>query len=318
MKKSAWLLLGCVLAWPALAFDLQGHRGARGLAPENTLAGFQRALEVGVSTLELDVALTADGVPVITHDLDLNPDLARDAQGQWLAGRGPLIHRLTREQLRDYDVGRLRPGSGYARDFAQQQSRDGERIPALGELLARLKALKADTVRLNIELKLDPRRPDDTADAEAFAKAVLAELDAHAMRGRVLLQGFDWRALQAAQRLAPDVPTAYLSAQRPRFDTIADGRWTAGLTLAQYGSVPTMVKAAGGRVWSPNFNDLTPDLLKQAQGLGLQVIPWTVNDPRDMDRLIGWGVDGIISDYPDRLREALARAGQALPAPLAP
>lgn len=318
MKKSAWLLLGCVLAWPALAFDLQGHRGARGLAPENTLAGFQRALEVGVSTLELDVALTADGVPVITHDLDLNPDLARDAQGQWLAGRGPLIHSLTREQLRAYDVGRLRPGSGYARDFAQQQSRDGERIPALGELLARLKAVKADAVRLNIELKLDPRRPDDTADAEAFAKAVLAELDAHGMRGRVLLQGFDWRALQAAQRLAPDVPTAYLSAQRPRFDTIADGRWTAGLTLAQHGSVPTMVKAAGGRVWSPNFNDLTPDLLKQAQGLGLQVIPWTVNDPRDMDRLIGWGVDGIISDYPDRLREALARAGQALPAPLAP
>lgn len=317
MKKSAWLLLGCVLAWPALAFDLQGHRGARGLAPENTLAGFQRALEVGVTTLELDIALTADGVPVITHDLDLNPDVVRDAQGQWLAGRGPLIRRLTREQLRAYDVGRLRPGSAYARDFAQQQPRDGERVPALGELLARLKALKADAVRLNIELKLDPRRPDDTADAETFAKAVLAEIDAHGMRGRVQLQGFDWRVLQAAQRLTPDVPTAYLSAQRPRFDTITDGRWTAGLTLAQHGSVPAMVKAAGGRVWSPNFNDLTPDLLKQAQGLGLQVIPWTVNDPRDMDRLIGWGVDGIISDYPDRLREALARAGQALPAPLA-
>lgn len=318
MKKSAWLLLGCVLAWPALAFDLQGHRGARGLAPENTLAGFQRALEVGVTTLELDIALTADGVPVITHDLDLNPDVVRDAQGQWLAGRGLLIRRLTREQLLAYDVGRLRPGSAYARDFAQQQPRDGERVPALGELLARLKALKADTVRLNVELKLDPRRPDDTADAETFAKAVLAEIDAHGMRGRVLLQGFDWRALQAAQRLAPDVPTAYLSAQRPRFDTITDGRWTAGLTLAQHGSVPAMVKAGGGRVWSPNFNDLTPDLLKQAQGLGLQVIPWTVNDPRDMDRLIGWGVDGIISDYPDRLREALARVGQALPAPLAP
>lgn len=318
MKKSAWLLLGCVLAWPALAFDLQGHRGARGLAPENTLAGFQRALEVGVTTLELDIALTADGVPVITHDLDLNPDVVRDAQGQWLAGRGPLIRRLTREQLRAYDVGRLRPGSAYARDFAQQQPRDGERVPALGELLARLKALKADAVRLNIELKLDPRRPDDTADAETFAKAVLAEIDAHGMRGRVQLQGFDWRVLQAAQRLTPDVPTAYLSAQRPRFDTITDGRWTAGLTPAQHGSVPAMVKAAGGRVWSPNFNDLTPDLLKQAQGLGLQVIPWTVNDPRDMDRLIGWGVDGIISDYPDRLREALARAGQALPAPLAP
>ncbi len=309
------LILAGQCVWAA-AFDLQGHRGARGLAPENTMAGFERALEVGVSTLELDVAITADGVPVITHDPALNPDLTRDASGQWLPARGPLVHRLTREQLRAFDVGRIRPQSTYARDFAQQQPRDGERIPALAELFEWLKSRGANAVRLNIEFKINPTRPDDTADPAAFVKAVLAQVDAYGLRPRVTFQSFDWRPLQVAQELAPDVATAYLSAQRPRFDTISDGAWTASYLLVRHGSVPAMVKAAGGRLWSPNFNDLTAALVKEAQQHGLKVIPWTVNEPRDMERLIGWGVDGLITDYPDRLREVMARSGLALPAPL--
>src|SRR4051794_18770412 len=95
-------------------FDLQGHRGARALFPENTLEGFAAALGIGVGAIELDVATTADGVVVVTHDLRLNPDLVRGPDGAWLAAPGPPVRSLTLAELRHYDVGRLRPGSDYA------------------------------------------------------------------------------------------------------------------------------------------------------------------------------------------------------------
>jgi glycerophosphoryl diester phosphodiesterase len=113
------------------------------------------APDIGV-TLELDIAITADGVPVIHHDAYLNPALTRDAQGRWLQGRGPLIRSLTLAQLQTYDVGRLDPGSTYARDFPDQQGRDGERIPTLAALFERVKARGADQVRFMIGTRYTP------------------------------------------------------------------------------------------------------------------------------------------------------------------
>ena len=130
MHTTARFLIALVLAAPALAFafDLQSHRGTRGLAPENTLPAFERALELGVDTLELDIGITADGVVVISHDPYLNPLIARDAKGEWLEGtRGPLIKNLTLAQLQTYDVGRIKPDSPYAKTFSTQQPHDGTR-----------------------------------------------------------------------------------------------------------------------------------------------------------------------------------------------
>ena len=131
-----------------------GHRGARGLYPENTLTAFAGALALGVDALELDVALTADGLVVVSHDPALNPNITRDAAGAWLAEPGPLIRSLTAAQLAAYDVGRLRPGTRYAALFPDQSPRDGERIPPLADVL-RL----ADRARFVIELKTFPARP---------------------------------------------------------------------------------------------------------------------------------------------------------------
>src|SRR5512139_498146 len=128
------LVLATLVAIPAEAFDLQGHRGARGLAPENTLPAFERALELGVTTLELDIAITRDGVLVISHDPVLNPDHTRDAAGRFLERPGPAIHALTWSELQSYDVGRLNPGTDYARQFPDQQPVDGTRIPRLADL----------------------------------------------------------------------------------------------------------------------------------------------------------------------------------------
>ncbi|WP_225784807.1 glycerophosphodiester phosphodiesterase [Xenophilus sp. Marseille-Q4582] len=297
------------------AFDLQGHRGARGLAPENTLAAFERALEIGVSTLELDIALTADGVPVVTHDPALNPAHTRDASGVFLRAPGPAVHQLTLAQLKTYDVGRLDPASKYGQQFATQAPRDGERIPTLRELFAFTQAAAAADLRFNIEAKTDPTAPASTAPVDAMVRAIVDEVKRARLMDRVTLQSFDWRAQALAAPLAPGLSRAWLSSPR----TLRDPRWTRGLDVQDFGgSVPRLVQAAsadghGPAIWSPAFGDLTAAQVREAQGLGLQVIPWTVNQPADLARVMDLGVNGIITDYPDRLRALMRERGLPLP-----
>ena len=311
---SAVLLALAAATTAAQAFDLQGHRGARGLAPENTLAAFRTAMAVGVDTLELDVHLSADGIPMVTHDPALNRDITRTEQGDWLPGPGPLVKSLTADQLRTrYRVERARPDSTVAKNFPDQRPSEGERMPTLQQVLGLMRTPGAQSLRANIEIKLDPRNPDHTPPLETVVRTVLDVIRGAEAERRVTIQGFDWRVQQLVQKLAPDIPTAYLSAQRPSFDTISDGTWTAGFDLKTHGSVPKMVKAAGGVIWSPNFNDLTPALVTEAHQLGLEVLPWTVNNPADMARLMDWGVDGLITDYPDRARQVMQERKMPLP-----
>jgi glycerophosphoryl diester phosphodiesterase len=305
------LALACA-ALQAQGFDLQGHRGARGLLPENTLPAFERALRIGVTTLELDTAVTSDGVVVVSHDPVLNPDLVRGPDGQWLAA--PVVIRTqTLEQLQRFDVGRIRPGSEYAWSFPQQEPVDGTRMPTLAAVFDLVKRLRADHVQLAIEAKADLRNPANTLPPEAFADAVLEVVREAGMEDRVLVQSFDWRTLQAVRKAAPSVRTVYLTTQTARFSNLDSPEWTAGFTLAEHGSVPAMVKAAGGHAWAPNFATLTADAVMQAQALGLKVIPWTVNEEPEIARMLDLGVDGIISDYPDRVRVEMGRRGMALP-----
>lgn len=303
-----------MLSFTAHAFDSQGHRGARGLAPENTLAAFDQAMAIGVTTLELDVGLTSDGVPVISHDPYLAQDMVRDAKGEWLGTQSPLIRQRSLAELQSFDVGRVREGSTTAKNFPGQQSRDGEKVPTLAALFARVKAVGADQIRFNIETKLTPTKPDETATPQEFVKATLAVIQDAGMADRVTIQSFDWRTLKLVQEQAPAIPTVYLTVKSRNNDSAADPAWTAGLRLSDYPSVAHMVKAAGGAVWSPNFASINEAAVKAAQAIGVKVVPWTVNEPADMRRLISWGVDGIISDYPDRLRTAMQSAGMSLPA----
>lgn len=308
-------LTGCsTLAHAAPAFDAQGHRGARGLAPENTLPAFERALDIGVTTLELDVGVTADGVVVVAHDPYLNPAITRNAAGQWLPpGKGPTLKSLTLAQLQAYDVGRINPDTPYSKTFSTQAPRDGTRVPTLASLFALVKDRGINDIRFNIETKINPTQPDETVNPEQMARALLNVIREAGMQKRVTIQSFDWRTLQIVQGFEPAIPTVYLSIQTANTDNIRDGVWTAGFKIAEHGSVPKMVKAAGGAVWSPNGGAVTEALVKEAQGLGLKIVPWTINNPADMDRLIGWGVDGIITDYPDRLRTVMQQRGLPLP-----
>jgi glycerophosphoryl diester phosphodiesterase len=282
MNEVAVLLTAVMLT--ETTFDLQGHRGARGHAPENTLPGFERALAMGVDTLELDVGVTRDGVVVIHHDRRLNPDLARGPDGNWIAAPGPTIHSLTYGELQRYDVGRIRPGSEYARQLARQKPLDGTRIPRLADLFERV---KASAVRFNIETKLSPEAPDETLPPEPFARALLAEVRKARLERRTTIQSFDFRTLAVVQREAPGIATAYLTSGK------------------KGEAVPRMVHEAKGAIWSPNFRDLDAQALVVARELRVRVIPWTVNEPADIARILDMKVDGIISDYPDRVQQAL-------------
>ena len=304
----------------AQALDLQGHRGGRGLRPENTLPAFAHALSLGVTTLELDTGITRDGVVVVSHDSALNPDITRAPDGNWLEKTGPTIRSLTYDALQRYDVGRIKPGGGYEKRFPHQQGVDGTRIPRLADLFALVRRSGNDTVRFNIETKIAPLAPDVTASPREFARALIEAVRAAGMAGRTAIQSFDWRTLKFVQQDAPEIPTVYLTAQQSFMNNIhADSpasAWTAGLHVSQFGgSIPRMVKAAGGAIWSPYYGEVTAENVKEAQSLGLKVVVWTVNEPADMRRMMALKVDGIISDYPDRLRQVAGEAGITLPRP---
>jgi len=302
------------------ALDIQGHRGARGLAPENTLAAFGCALSIGVTTLEMDCAVTKDGVVVVSHDPALNPDLTRGPDGKWLTKRGPLIRDLTYEELQRYDVGRIKPASAYAKRWPAQQPVDGARIPQLADVFNLVRKAGNDAVRFNIETKISPLAPDETTTPEDFARKLILAVRAANMTARTAIQSFDWRTLAVVQADAPEIATVYLTTVGGFMDNILpcdqSSPWTAGLHVSHFGgSIPRMVREAGGAVWSPDYGELTRERLQEAQTLGLKVVLWTVNEPADMRRLIEWRVDGVISDRPDVLRRVAGEMGVALPQP---
>ena len=289
------------------AFDLQAHRGGRGLAPENTLAAFRNALSLGVTTLETDLAITKDDVVILSHEPRLNPDLVRGPDGQWLTAIGPTIHSLTLDELRRYDIGQLNPATRYGQQFPGQRPADGERFPTLAELFA----LGGESVRYNIETKINPTKPEETVEPARFARLVVDAVRAAKMERRTSIQSFDWRTLIESRRIAPEIDTVCLTIETSNMNTVAGkpSPWLGGL---EGSSVPRLAKAAGCAAWSPFWRNVTAANVAETHALGLKVIPWTVNDPAEMARLIDLKVDGLITDYPDRGLAVLAQKGLAV------
>ncbi len=299
----------------ASAVDLQGHRGARGLAPENTLAAFKTALAIGVTTLETDLALTRDGVLVLSHEPRLFAAVTRGADGRWLTEDGAPIFSLTARDLAQYDVGRLNPEHKYAAQWNEQKASDGERIPTLQQLFDLAREARSPggrPVRFNIETKITPASGATTPDPERYARAVVDAVRAAGMSERVTVQSFDWRTLNEVKKLAPQMSTSCLTIESQNMNTVAPDTsgaspWHAGLKRGDFnGSLPRMAQAAGCNIWSPFWRNVTPENIAETQALKLKIIPWTVNDPAEVERLAALGVDGIITDFPDRARRALA------------
>ena len=176
-------------------------------------------------------------------------------------------------------------------------------------------AADAETRKLAELARAEVDTADSGADVEPFVDSVLAAVRAADMVARVSIQSFDWRTLQVVQREAPEIATVYLTARQRWLDNVAGdpSPWTAGFRLAEHGSVPKLIHAAGGRLWSSYFGDLDAAQVQEAKALGISVLAWTVNAPADIVRMLDLGVDGLISDRPDLVRAEMARRGMALP-----
>ncbi len=267
------------------SFDLQAHRGGRGETTEGSLHGFAKAIETGVSTLELDIVLTRDAQPLVWHDpviepskcADTGPAVAGDPQYPYVGKR---VAELTVAQVYTLDCGQPLP------EFPEAEVPPGNVIATLPEVFALADSYHAD-VRYNIETKVDAEDPQQIVEVTLAAVRAAGKLDA------VEIQSFDWRTLPLVRAVEPAIPLVALWESGP--DPIAGAA------------------AAGADTVSPHYSVVDRAFVDRAHRAGLKVIPWTVNDATAMREQIAAGVDGLITDYPQRARTVMAELGMPLP-----
>lgn len=289
-------------------FDLQAHRGGRGETTEESLHAYAKSLELGVTTLELDVVLTADGQPLVWHDPTIEPQKCSDT-GPAFAGDpqypyvGKLVHELTAAQIFTLDCGKR------LAEFPHAEVVRGNKIATLPQVFALADSYGADGVRYNIETKVEADHPGASAEPQQFVDAILAAVRAAGKLDRVEIQSFDWRTLPLVRHAEPSIPLVALYDEH----TWAPGSpWLAG--VGPVGDPLIGALAVGAGIVSPDYRLVTGEpYVDRAHALGLKVIPWTVDDAADMRAQIGYGVDGIITDFPTVLRAVLAELGLPLP-----
>lgn len=280
--------LSCLMTTSVYGMEVQGHRGARWVRPENTIPAFEYALEAGVDTLELDTLITKDGKVVVHHDPTINSSICLDADGKHVNQPIP-IYSLTLKELKTYDCGSL-----INPRFLQQTPQPKTKIPTLEEVFEWVKASKhkvAKTVLFNIETKSEEKHPEFSPPPGEFVKLVLAEIKKHNLMDRVTLQSFDFRCLKEAHQLEPKLTLSALLEDRPQNSA----------ALVQ------ILKDNHAQILSPNFEWLTLQDVNEIHKVGGRVIPWTVNNKKDWQSMLDMRVDGIITDNPKELLKFLNR-----------
>ena len=267
------------------SFDAQGHRGCRGLMPENTIPAMFKAIDLGVTTLEMDVVISADGKVIVSHDPYMNADISTDPNGKYIqAGeqRKYILYKMPSEEIQRWDVG-LKPHPKFPR-----QERLKAVKPLLSELIDSVEAYVKRTgkpaVAYNIETKLSPNTDHiNHPDPARFMQLVMEVIRQKHIAKRVTIQSFDKRTLQVLHKTHPKVKTSFL--------IDAGNRSTPDQLIQELGFKPATI--------SPAYQLVTAEYVNTCHTLGMKVLPWTVNDRETIVRLKSLGVDGIISDYPD-------------------
>ena len=281
-----------------------GHRGARGLFPENSMFGFENILKMGVTLIELDVVFSKDKTPIITHDHTINPSTSRDVDGEFV-NENIKVSSLTVEQIKNYEIGRLDLDSDYGRRFPEQAQLDGIYMPTLQELFEKMQQPEFEQMRLMVEIKSEPNYLSQ--DRENIASLVIKQIREANLSNKVLLHSFDWLLLSEFKKKDPKITTSFLT--KKGYQNESENYYPSQVFMqdaAGYSnSVPEKISALGGSVWCPYFKDITRDRLLSARENNLIVVVWTLNELDDIDAMIELGVDAIVTDYPQRVMSAL-------------
>lgn len=305
-------------------FDIVAHRGGRAARAENTLYAFAYAMETGVSTIELDIQLTKDGKLAVSHNAFLHQELVKGQDGAFVEDNVYDIRTMTLDELRQFDIGTMNPDAEkYYADFGVTQvPTPGAKIPTLEEVFDLINSYGDKKVVVNIELKsyADPQSAEyaNNPDPEIVVKKIYDVIKNYHMEDRVVFQSFDWKPVKIMKNLDPNITVAALSYKKSlKPDAKEPSPWLAGLNINNFsGNYVKAVKALGADMSTPEYKEVTPELIAEAHALGLKLIPWTVNNAEDMVKLIDMGVDGIITDKPWVLREVLTQRGIPVPEPV--
>jgi len=287
---------------------IYGHRGARGILPENTLDSFQYLFDNNINAYETDILISKDFVPVITHDFHLDPSLTKDEEGNWLEDENIKIIDLTYEQISKYEVGSLNKLTKYGRRFLNQKKLENQKIPKVSELLDLTSKNNISNLVINLEIKSTPVQDNLTPSPKDMVKLVIEEVNKSDLTDKIIYSSFDWRVLREIKNYNPEIPRAYLSFEQQggsgSFGNIYDqSPWMDFTPLHNNVDLPKLIKALGGMAWHPYFRNVTEKIVEISHNENLPVNVWTVNDEEDMLRMIDIGVDGIMTDYPVQLKE---------------
>ena len=287
---------------------IYGHRGARGDLPENTLESFKYLFKNNINAYETDILISKDLIPVITHDFRLDPSFTKDNEGNWITDENIIIFDLSYEELSKFDVGSLNKLSRYGRRFVNQKTLENQKIPKLSELLELSSKNKSENLLINLEIKSTPDEENLTPTPEEMVKLVMQEVNKSNLQNKIIISSFDWRTLTEIKNLYPEISRAYLSFQQQAGIKIKNtiynrSPWMSYLPFFEKYELPKIIKSQGGKAWHPYHKDITKKLVDISHQEDLPVNVWTVNEEYDMLKMIEHGVDGIMTDYPLRLKE---------------
>ena len=291
---------------------IYGHRGARGDLPENTLESFKYLFDNAINAYETDILISKDLIPVITHDFRLDPSLTKDKEGNWIKDENIKIFDLTYDEISNFDVGSLNKLTRYGRRFVNQKSLENQKIPKLSELLELSSKNVLQNLLINLEIKSTPDEKNLTPDPKDLVQIVLNEINNSNLKDKIIISSFDWRILREVKKQSPEIPRAYLTFQQEKGMKIkktiySKSPWIDHIPLTIVYDLPKIIKELGGSAWHPYYKDINKKAVKDAHDNNLPVNVWTVNDEDDMLKMIEYGVDGIMTDYPLRLKNLCER-----------
>ena len=287
---------------------IYGHRGARGDLPENTLDSFKYLFENNINAYETDILISKDLIPVITHDFRLDPSFTKDEEGDWITDENIKIFDLTYNEISKFDVGSLNKLTRYGRRFLNQRSLENQKIPKLDELLElSSKNLSKDTI-INLEIKSTPDEKNLTPSPKEMVQIVLNDIKKSNLQDKIIISSFDWRILREVKNQSPEISRAYLTFQQEKGLKIkktiySKSPWIDHIPLTIVYDLPKIIKELGGSAWHPYYKDINKKAVKDAHDYNLPVNVWTVNDEYNMLKMIEYEVDGIMTDYPLKLKE---------------